>query len=135
MVKKILFVTIVFMFYILPCYASDIVVVSGGAIDMSTVDSKTGLNVFQNTVNKLNQLKDINWKESAPIFKINLHWFSSSMKDEEIVFCDFRKLETVQFLGMSVIEYFRFLLSFILYVETGMYVYRKLWGVIPQNVE
>jgi hypothetical protein len=119
------------MLYSVPCYAETSVSVITTDTNLDLINDKTGVNVFQNTINKLNQLKDINWRESAPVFKLNLHSFNDSMEDKEIVFCDFKKLETIQFLGMSIIDYFRMIISAILYFETGMYVYRNLRQVIP----
>ena len=131
MLKKVLFITLFFMLFTVQCYASnDIITTTDSSIDF--VDSKTGINAFQNTIDKLKQLKGIDWKQSAPAFKLNLHDFNKSMKNEDIVFCDFKKLETIQFLGFTVIEYFRMLISCLLYFSTGMYVYRQLGRVLPQ---
>lgn len=94
----------------------------------NTWKQKTGIHDLENIIGKIENLKNKNYKELAPLFKFNMHWFSDKYPDQDYVLADFRTMENYRYLGYTVIDYFRFLVAGFLYFETGWYLWHRLHG-------
>lgn len=83
-------------------------------------------------------------KPSPPVFKINIHslaepfkgigsGFDNSFDDEDVAWLDFAKLEEVQFMGSSVIDWFRTLISALFIWLTVQGLWRRITSneVVP----
>jgi hypothetical protein len=85
------------------------------------------LNPLYNSIQKLKALESTGI--TAPIFYINMHDFNSAYDDKQIVLCDFKTMEKYSYKGFTVVEYFKYIVSALLYFQTGFIIIRKLRGV------
>lgn len=102
------------------------------------IEEKLNVNVLKNA---LERLQNINTeKGEAPVIKINLHRYidagigridpsakkHNSIADEEMTLIDFGILESYQFGGYSVIDYFRKLIAAGFIWHTLLYIWNKI---------
>lgn len=86
----------------------------------------SGIQDLENVLTKIDTLKNKDYKALAPVFTVNLHDLSKHFESREVTIANFREMEKYQYMGFSVIDYFRFIISGFLYFETGMYIWANL---------
>lgn len=102
------------------------------------ISSKFNYNIFEDTLKKLEKLKDA--PTTPPKIYINLHKildvtkhmgdFKNPLEDKETIFIDFSILEELKFQGVSVIQWFRRLVSIGMVITTFLHIKHV---VMPQK--
>ncbi|WP_113673781.1 hypothetical protein [Vallitalea guaymasensis] len=108
--------------------------IKGGTLDIeslyNSVLERFNYNIFADTLKKMEKLKDA--PKTPPKIYINLHKildatknmgdFDNVVEDKETIFIDFAILEEWKFQGMSVIEWFRKLVSMGMIITTFFHI-------------